>query len=316
MRLRRYRASTSGTPTDGQHEATGRGGRRIVIAGLRLRASSLPARQLSCDPCGHAVPTCVPCAGPPTCADGGACTTHSFAVAERHGSNRRRQACGGGKDDGPAADRPGDDQRPVPDRCIRDGVPRRPRHGADHPHRPAGRHALRPGEEPGEDAAGRVARPHPDAQVVVHRDRPLVRLHRLLRAVPDARRGLRRGVEPRVPSADHRRVGPLEPVRRDHRHRHDPRDHLPDLPAPEGPPAPAGPHEPLRRQQRGPRLLRRGRRPHRRHLHPADPRAQGLLRPDRGPRLVTPGLQRARHHPPGQPRPADRRSRSSRSWCA
>ena len=33
-----------------------------------------------------------------------------------------------------------------------------------------------------------------------------------------------------------------------------------------------GRDEPLRRVQRGPRLLRRGRRPHRRHLHPADPR--------------------------------------------
>ena len=167
---------------------------------------------------------------------------------------------------------------------------------------------LRPGQDPGEDAAGRVAGPHPDAQVVDDRRRPLVRLHRLLRPVPHPGRGLRRGVEPGVPPADHRRVLPLEPVRRHHRHRHDPRDPLPDLPAPEGPPAVRqGREEPVRRVERGPRLLRRGRRPHRRHLHPADPRAEDLQRPDRHPGLVAPDLRRAGDRASRQPRPAHRR---------
>ena len=51
--------------------------------------------------------------------------------------------------DGPVADRAGHDQRPVPDRGLGHGLPGGPRDGADHPHRPARRHPLRPGRAPG-----------------------------------------------------------------------------------------------------------------------------------------------------------------------
>src|SRR3712207_7500770 len=48
-------------------------------------------------------------------------------------------------------------------------------HPADHHERPTRRQPVRPGQEPAEDDARRVPRPHADAEVVEHRRRPLVR---------------------------------------------------------------------------------------------------------------------------------------------